>query len=112
MRQHPTSVRKANRKKSLPTKQPVRGRKPTAPPEALKRLSEDGGGFLSLLLKRIDWVNLESLQQRKHAAGRPVLHLGRGPLLAAIVFHYTVTWAGTLGEHLYWLLGNKMSESS
>lgn len=67
---------------------------------------------MSLLLERIDWVALNSLQQRKHAAGRPEQRLARGQLLAAILFHYTVTWAGTLGEHLFWLLGIKMSESS
>jgi Transposase DDE domain len=67
---------------------------------------------LTLLLQRIDWVNLDSLQQRKHAAGRPEHRLARGQLLAAIIFHYTVTLAGTLGEHLFWLLGIKMSESS
>jgi hypothetical protein len=89
-----------------------RRRKPAAPPDTLKQLSEDGGGFLSLLLKRIGWADLNSLQQRKHAAGRPEQRLARGGLLAAIIFHYTVTWAGTLGEHLFWLLGMKISESS
>jgi len=73
---------------------------------------QEGGGFLSLLLGRIGWTELESLQQRKHAAGRPVQVLSRGQLLVAILFHYTVTWAGTLGEHLLWLLQIKMSEST
>lgn len=113
MRQHPTSVRHANRKRSRTLKQPVgRSLKPSPSAETLRVLSEDGGGFLSLLLKRIDWLSLNSLQQRKHAAGRPEHRLDRGRLLAGIIFHYTVTWAGTLGEHLFWLLGIKMSESS
>ncbi len=113
MRKHPTSRRQTNAKKSRPLKQPVApSRKPPASPEMLKPLSEDGGGFLSLLLNRVDWVNLNSLQQRKHAAGRPEHRLARGQLLAALIFHYTVTWAGTLGEHLSWLLGIRMSESS
>jgi len=84
-------------------------RKRPACPETLQA---DGGGFLSLLLKRIDWDDLNSLQYRKHAAGRPEHRLARGKLLAAILFHYTVTWAGTLGEHLFWLLGLKVSEST
>jgi hypothetical protein len=113
MPKHPASVRNADRKKSPVAKQPVdRRRKLPASPKTRELLSEDGGGFLSLLLKRIDWVNLNSLQQRKHAAGRPEHRLARGQLLAAIIFHYTVTLAGTLGEHLFWLLGVKMSESS
>jgi hypothetical protein len=73
---------------------------------------KDGGGFLSLLLSRIDWNTLNSLEGRNHAAGRPTHRLDRGGLLAGILFHYTVTWAGTLGEHLFWLLGIKMRESS
>jgi hypothetical protein len=113
MRQHPTSVRQVRSLKRSAPKQPVgRTRKPSAGPEVRKLLSDDGGGFLSLLLKRIDWNTLTSLQQRRHAAGRPEQRLARGQLLAAIVFHYTVTWAGTLGEHLFWLWGIKMTESN
>lgn len=113
MRKHPRSVRKPTGKKSRVSKQPPGHRqKPSAPPETLKQLSEDGGGFLSLLLKRIDWLGLNSLRDRKHAAGRPEQRLSRGQLLAAIIFHYTVTWAGTLGEHLFWLLEMRVSESN
>lgn len=112
MRTHPKSVRNT-RKQSRVSKQPVgRSLKPPVPPETRQQLSEDGGGFLSLLLNRIDWDGLDSLQQRQHAAGRPEHRLTRGSLLAAIIFHFTVTWAGTLGEHLGWLLGIKMSEST
>jgi len=75
-------------------------------------LRHDGGGFLSLLLARIGWKELNGLQQRKHAAGRPAHELSRGQLLAAILFHYTVTWAGSLGEHLFWLLRISTSESN
>jgi hypothetical protein len=78
------------------------------PPE----LGHDGGGFLSLLLARIGWPQLNGLQQRKHAAGRPPQKLSRGRLLAATLFHYTVTLGGPLGEHLFWLIGLKMSESN
>jgi hypothetical protein len=114
MLEHPRWVPAANRKKSHVARQQPGDRccKPSAPAETLKHLSEDGGGFLSLLLGRIDWVRLNSLQQRKHAAGRPEQRLARGQLLAAILFHYTVTWAGTLGEHLFWLVGIRMSESN
>jgi hypothetical protein len=86
--------------------------KPAAPPAALNELREDGGGFLTLLLSRIGKEELNGLQQRKHAAGRPAQTLSRGQLLAAILFHYTVTWAGTFGEHLFWLLGIKTTESN
>lgn len=67
---------------------------------------------MTLLLERISWDQLNGLQQRKHSAGRPAHALSRGQLLAAVLFHYTVTWAGTLGEHLFWLLGIQMTESN
>ena len=105
-----TKISKSRGQRSRRPKRPAGpSRKSPACPEVLQA---DGGGFLSLLLKRIDWANLNSLQQRKHAAGRPEHRLVRGQLLAAIIFHYTVSFAGTLGEHLFWLLGMKMSESS
>lgn len=74
--------------------------------------NDDGGGFLSLLLQRIGWDALNGLNQRKHGAGRPVRVLDRGQLLAALVFHYTVSWAGSFAEHLFCLLGIQMAESS
>jgi hypothetical protein len=114
MHKHPKHSSKRNHKKSLPAKpKPVRRPlKPSAPPAALDELKHDGGGFLTLLLNRIGWNDLNGLQQRKHAAGRPAHALSRADLLAAVLFHYTVTWAGTLGEHLFWLLGIKMTESN
>ena len=78
---------------------------PTAPPT-------DGGGFLSLLLERLCWDELNGLNQRKHGAGRPTKVLSRGQLLAALVFHYTVSWAGSFAEHLFCLLGIPMAEST
>lgn len=60
----------------------------------------------------MNWKQLNELNQRKHPAGRPVRELSRGQLLAALIFHYTVSWSGSLGEHLYWLLGIQMAESS
>jgi hypothetical protein len=105
----PTSSKSKGKKSPGPKHPGGRSRKRPACPEALQ---EDGGGFLSLLLQRIGWADLNSLLHRKHAAGRPEHRLARGQLLAAILFHYTVTWAGTLGEHLFWLLKIKMSEST
>jgi len=55
---------------------------------------------------------LEALGQRKHRAGRWAHKLSRGQLLLAILFHYTVSWAGSLGEHLALLLEITMAESS
>lgn len=72
----------------------------------------DGGGFLSLLLQRIGWEELNGLNQRKHGAGRPARVLSRGELLVGLVFHCTVSWAGSFGEHLFCLLGIQMAESS
>jgi hypothetical protein len=72
----------------------------------------DGGGFLSLLLQRIGWEELNGLNQRKHGAGRPARALSRGELLVGLVFHCTVSWAGSFGEHLFCLLGIQMAESS
>jgi Transposase DDE domain len=115
MRKHPTRRKKAPAKKVRPTKSRTaqRSSKPKRPPKSLPQpVQQDGGGFLTLLLKRINWASLNGLQQRKHAAGRPAHTLSRGQLLAAILFHYTVTWAGTLGEHLFWLLGITVSEST
>lgn len=114
MRKHPTSPTNALRRKSGCTKTRAvqRSRKRNVRPGPPEELQQDGGGFLSLLRKRIHWTDLNGLQHRKHAAGRPAYTLNRGQLLAAILFHYTVTWAGTLGEHLFWLLGIQMSESS
>ncbi len=58
------------------------------------------------------WKDIEGLHARKHNAGRPAHDLSRGQLLVGILFHYTVTWAGTLAEHLFWLLGIQMSDGT
>jgi hypothetical protein len=60
----------------------------------------------------LGWEELNGLNQRKRGAGRPPRVLTRGQLLAALVFHCTVGWAGTLGEHLFCLLGIEMAEST
>jgi len=67
---------------------------------------------MSLLLQRLSWEELEGLNQRKGAAGRPAHRLSRGQLLAALLFHYAVTWAGSFSEHLFCLLGMALAESS
>lgn len=73
---------------------------------------EDSGGFMTLLLQRIGWEELNGLKQRKHGAGRPEYVLSRGQLLAAVLFHHTVSWAGSFAEHLFWLFGIQMAEST
>lgn len=75
-------------------------------------MPEDAGGFMTLLLERIGRTELDALDQRTHPAGRPAHVLGRGQLLAALIFHYTVTWAGSFGEHLFCLMGIRMAEST
>ncbi len=113
MHKHPRrKSRRATKRSVAKSRTPRRPKKPQASANVRQELRCDGGGFLSLLLNRIGWRQLNGLQQRKHPAGRPARDLSRGQLLAAILFHYTVTWAGTLGEHLFWLLGFKMSESN
>jgi hypothetical protein len=72
----------------------------------------DSGGFLSLLLQRLGWEELNGLNQRKHGAGRPPRVLTRGQLLAGLVFHCTVGWTGSFAEHLFCLLGIQMAEST
>lgn len=86
-------------------------------PRAAVKLSADqartdSGGFLSLVLQRIGWEQLEGLNQRKHGAGRPTQVLSRGQLLVGVLFHYTVSWTGSLAEHLFCLLGIQMAEST
>src|SRR5262245_7787474 len=103
---HPSDKAKRKNKATLP-------KKVKAPaPVAFAQAPKDSGGFMTLLLQRIGWAELEALDQRRHNAGRPAHTLSRGQWLAALLFHYTVTWAGTLGEHLFWLLGIQLSESS
>ena len=82
-----------------------------APPDHSKTPG-DSGGFLSLLLAAIGWDELNGLNQRKHNAGRPTYRLNRGSLLAGLIFHYTVSWAGSFAEHLFCLLGIEMSEGT
>jgi hypothetical protein len=110
MHRHPKRQQTPNRNRK--SRRLPRPSSPLPAPVAFNEAPRDDGGFMTLLLKRIGWDQLNGLQQRKHASGRPVHALSRGQLLAAILFHYTVTWAGTLGEHLFWLLGYKMSESN
>lgn len=67
---------------------------------------------MTLLLQRVSWAELGGLDQRKHNSGRAPHLLSRAQLLAALLFHYTVDWAGTFGEHMFCLLGFKMAEST
>src|SRR6267378_4900253 len=74
--------------------------------------AEHCGEFLSLLWERISQSELEGLNQRKHPAGRPTHELSRWQLLVGVLFHYTLSLAGTLGQHLRILFSIDMAESS
>ena len=113
MQKHPRTKRprsspKHHRTKTKPPAKGSAARAQVSPEQA----REDSGGFLSLLLRRMSWEQLNGLDQRKHRAGRPTHALDRGQLLAAILFHYTVSWTGTLAEHLVCLLGIDLAEST
>jgi hypothetical protein len=71
-----------------------------------------GQDFLSLVRERISESELASLDQRKHAAGRPATRLRRSQLLVALIFHCTVSYAGSFGRHLLLCLGIQMAEST
>src|SRR5206468_3454461 len=113
MRKHLKPHRKSPDKSSR-KRHPKRSaeQKPLRPPVGFGQAPEDSGGFMTLLLQRIGWVELNDIKQRKHGAGRPEHVLSRGQLLAAVLFHYTVSWAGSFGEHLFWLFGIEMAEST
>ncbi len=114
MRQHPKRKKCRTSHRSL--RRPCAQRKAKPPvakaPWACLPKADGAGGFLSLLLERIGWEELNGLNQRRHGAGRPVQRLTRGQLLAGILFHFTVSFAGTLGEHGFWLFGIQMAEST
>jgi hypothetical protein len=114
MHQHPKQHRRSRGHSSRKNKtKAASSKKPSLPPPAgFGQASNDGGGFLTLLLQRIAWAELNGLNKRKHGAGRPAYVLSRGQLLAALLFHYTVSWAGSFAEHLFWLLGIQMAEST
>jgi len=87
-------------------KNPVRAR------VALDQAPNDGAGFMKLLEQLISWKELCGLTARKNGAGRPTHKLSRGQLLAAMLFHYTISCTGTLAEHLLMLMGIKMSDGT
>jgi hypothetical protein len=93
-----------------PAKTPRRG-KPTPSKISFNEAPHDAGGFVSLLLRRLSWPEFNSLRQRTHPAGRPTHKLSRAQLLVGLLFHYTVTWAGTFAEHLL-LLGMVIADST
>lgn len=119
MQKHPKHSSRCSAKRQRKSPTPRRARyRIEAPPLATRpavpygKAPQDGLGFMRLLLNRIAWSQLEGLQAHKHKAGRPAHDLSRGQLLAAVLFHYTVTWAGTLAEHLFWLMGIEMSDGT
>src|SRR5688572_17108172 len=111
MQSHPKETRSSNNKRArgqrsggrsaLPKKAPTVKVKRGAKTRALPVQQAEGcGEFLSLLWDRISQSELEGLNQRSHPAGRPTHVLGRWQLVAGILFHYTLSLAGTLGQHL------------
>ncbi len=114
MRTHPKKRRAgagSRAKPFNPQRRPKRRRDLAGKPEP-EQVREDCGGFLSLLLERIGWSELDQLKHRKHGAGRPERLLRRPQLLVGLLFHCTVGWAGTLAEHLFCLLNLEMAEST
>src|SRR6185436_4689287 len=73
---------------------------------------QDCGGFFTLLWERISQSELEGLNQRNHPAGRPTYVLARWQLVVAVLFRYTLSMAGTLGQNLWILFSINMAESS
>src|SRR5581483_1874503 len=122
MHKHPrrNPAPSAKQKRSTPSSSPKRRRRRrteapklcASPAVKFGEAPQDSGGFMTLLLKRMGWSEIQGLQARKHNAGRPVHDLSRGQLLVGILFHYTVTWAGTLAEHVFWLMGIQMSDGT
>jgi DDE family transposase len=111
MRKHPknpktNSIRSTTRKRRV---KPVVSRGNCITPNLAP---SDHADFLSLFLQRINWQELGALNQRKHGAGRPTYRLTRAELLVALVFHYTVSCAGTFSEHLFCCFGVQMAEST
>lgn len=80
--------------------------------DAHNQVPQDSVGFVGLFLQRISWLQLNALKARKNRAGRPTHTLSRAQLLIGIVFHYTVSLAGSFGEHLMMLTGISMAEST
>lgn len=120
MQKHPNNHRQKSSSKSSRASRPIQKRASKHPKQKLHACAppdpsqgpHDSGGFLSLLLGFIGWDQLNALNQRKHGAGRPNYRLNRGQLLAALIFHYTVSWSGSLAEHLFCLLGIQMAEAT
>lgn len=72
----------------------------------------DSAGFMGLLKQLISWEELCGLKERKNGGGRPTHKLSRGQLLAGILFHYTVSYAGSFAQHLLMLMGIEMRDGT
>jgi hypothetical protein len=113
MPKHPkTPAGYPNAKRQRPLQERTKRPRACATDLPEQQVRTDCGGFLSLLLERMGWTELEQLKERKHGAGRPERRLTRAQLLVGLVFHCTVGWAGTLAEHLFCLLAIEMAEST
>jgi len=81
-------------------------------PVAFDQPPNDIAGFMQLLTQLISWEELCGLKERKNGGGRPTHKLSRGQLLAAILFHYTVSYAGSFAQHLLMFMGIQMNDGS
>lgn len=72
----------------------------------------DQFGFAELFLRRISWEKLQGLSARRHPTGRPTYILSRSQLLLSLLFHYSITLAGSFAEHVLLLTGIAMSEGT
>jgi hypothetical protein len=87
--------------------------KAVVPRLAFNQPPADGGGFVSLLLQRIGWEPLGARVNPKPQGqrGRPAHQLSAAQLIVGVLFHYAVSWIGTLAQHMA-LLGLPAAEST
>jgi hypothetical protein len=96
--------KKATRVPALKGKSDVARSKPKAvvPSLAFNQPPADQAGFVALLLQRISWANLCALANPRPVGrrGRPAHQLSAAQLILGVLFHYAVSWAGSLAQHM------------
>ncbi len=94
---------------------PAKAAKPKSvvPRLAFNQPPADQAGFVALLLQRLSWAHLGALVSQRPVGqrGRPAHQLSAAQLIVGVLFHYAVSWAGTLAQHLA-LLGLVGAEST
>jgi len=108
------SRRAKNKKQSRPNKKQNRPteKNQNRPRVGFDQAPKDRAGFIGLLKQLIPWQELCGLTAKKNGGGRRTYKVSRGQLLAAIIFHYTVNYAGTFAEHVLMLMGIKVSDGT